>query len=47
MKARERKELVRWLAWAFEELALGRVWEDLTPRSQDNYFNIELVRVNT
>ena len=44
MTARDRKELVHWLDDMFEAIASGRLWEDLTHRSQANEFNVELSR---
>jgi hypothetical protein len=39
MSAAKRAELTDWLAWMFEALATDSIWDDLTPRSQNNGFH--------
>lgn len=45
MKPHERRKLNKFLFDSFKEIAIkeGIVWEDLTPRSQNNAFNLEYI----
>jgi hypothetical protein len=45
MKHHERRKLIQLLFDSFKEIGLkeGLIWEDLTPRSQNNAFNLQYI----